>query len=142
MSIEQTTQARPVAAKDLVGVWELVAWTRADPGGQTSYPFSADARGRIIYDAGGLMSAFLMNPAYVSDPGGPGHRFLSYSGRYALNGDVVEHAVDLASDPKFVGLTLRRRVVPDGQRIILETLAAVGREEREGKHQLVWRRAG
>ena len=142
MSIEQTTQARPVAAQDLVGVWELVSWTRTDAAGLTSYPFSADARGRIIYDAGGLMSAFLMSPAHVSDPGGPGHKFLSYSGRYALNGDVVEHAVDLASDPKFVGIILRRRVVPHGERIVLETLPSVGREEREGKHELVWRRAG
>lgn len=126
----------------LHGCWELVAWTRLDAGGALSHPFSEGARGRIIYHPHGLMSAFLMHPDWPTDPDAGGHRFLAYSGRYDLNGDVVEHAVDLASDPKFVGLTLRRRVVPEGELVVLETLAAAGRPPREGLHRLVWRRPG
>jgi len=125
----------------LHGCWELVSWTRTDAAGALSYPFSESARGRIIYHPSGLMSAFLMNPSWATEPDAPGHRFLSYSGRYVLKGDVVEHAVDLASDPKFVGIILRRRVAPEGGLVVLETLAAVGRTEREGSHRLVWRPA-
>jgi len=133
-----------IETRQLLGTWELVEWVRVTPTGETTYPMSDKASGRIIYDASGLMSAFLMDPAHLVEGAPPpargAHRFLSYSGRYALKGDVVEHDVDLSSDPKFVGLVLRRRVVPDGERIVLETLAAVGREARDSTHRLVWRR--
>lgn len=134
--------AARLEASLLHGCWELVSWTRVDGSGALSHPFSEGALGRIIYHPCGLMTAFLMHPEYPRDPAAGGHRFLAYSGRYALVGDVVEHAVDLASDPKFVGLTLRRRVVPTGERVVLETLAAAGHAPREGLHRLEWRRAG
>jgi hypothetical protein len=132
-----------IDARQLLGTWELVAWTRITPSGEASYPMSDKASGRIIYDASGLMSAFLMDPAHVTGGAPPAkgaHHFLSYSGRYAIKGDIVEHDVDLASDPKFVGLILRRRIVQDGEQIVLETLASVGQEARETSHRLVWRR--
>ena len=139
MSIDAA--ARPVSAADLVGAWELVSWTKTDAAGRITYPFTAEVRGRLIYDAGGLMAGFLMSPLHLSQPDAPGHKFISYSGRYALNGDVVEHAVDLAADPNWVGVTLRRRVVPQGEGMVLETLAAAGRAERQDTHRLTWRRA-
>lgn len=138
----QDTAAPAVDARDLLGTWELVSWTRVPASGPVTYPMSEQAKGRIIYDASGLMTAFLMDPAHVSEPPAQGaHRFLSYSGRYELKGDVVEHAVDLASDPKFVGIVLRRRVVQEGERIVLETLNSAGLAARESAHRLVWRRA-
>jgi hypothetical protein len=129
-----------IAPQILLGCWELVVWDRADAAGRVTYPFTEQARGRIFYDVTGLMSAFLMHPDWKPGAEGQGHRFLSYSGRYSLDGDVVSHAVDMASDSRFVGEVLRRRIVPDGDQVVLETLASVGREAREGKHRLVWRR--
>lgn len=139
------TTSRAVGARDLLGCWELVSWTRIPAAGPVTYPMSDKAKGRIIYDVSGLMTAFLMDPAHLTGtaPAANGaHRFLSYSGRYTLNGDVVEHDVDLASDPKFVGIVLRRRVIADGEQIVLETLNSAGLEARESSHRLVWRRAG
>ena len=129
-----------IDARILLGCWELVVWDRTDAAGKVSYPFTDKARGRIFYDANGLMSAFLIHPDWKPGAEGQGHRFLSYSGRYTLDGDVVNHAVDMASDTRFIGETLRRRIVPEGAQVVLETLASVGRETREGQHRLVWRR--
>jgi hypothetical protein len=123
----------------LSGSWELVSWDRVDPQGQISYPFGREPRGRLFYDPNGRMSAILMNPDRAQGAA-EGHSFMAYSGTYALQGDIVGHAVDLCSDPSFVGLVLRRRVVPNGAQMILETLSAAGRAERDSKHRLTWRR--
>ena len=53
-----------IDTRQLLGAWELVEWVRVTPAGETTYPMSDKASGRIIYDAGGLMSAFLMDPAH------------------------------------------------------------------------------
>lgn len=123
----------------LHGLWELVSWDRLDPQGRITYPFGRGPKGRLVYDPSGLMSAILMNPNPM-DPATGGPSFMAYSGAYELEGDIVSHAVDLCSDPSFVGLVLRRRVVPDGRGMILETLSAAGRAERDSKHRLTGRR--
>ncbi len=129
-------------AKRLLGSWALVVWDRTGPDGAVSYPYSERATGRIFYDANGLMGAFLMHPDWGPGDDGAEPRFLSYSGRWELEGDIVNHTVDMASDPRFIGLVLRRRVVPDGERVALETLAAKGHADRDSRHRLLWRRVG
>lgn len=92
------------------------------------------------------MSAFMMDPKWARKPTGllgeasSGHMLLAYSARYTVKDDVVEHAVDLASDPRFIGEILRRRVLLSPREIVLETLASVGRDTRDSKHQLTWRK--
>ncbi len=129
-------------ASQLAGCWTLVVWERIGANGAVSHPYSDRASGRIFYDANGLMGAFLMHPDWPRGETAAEPRFLSYSGGWELDGDIVNHNVDICSDPKFIGLVLRRRVVPDGERIALLTLPARGHGERESQHRLLWARAG
>lgn len=130
-----------MATDSLIGTWKLVEWSRVDADGQISHPFTPEATGRLIYAANGLMSAFLMMPDWGVAAERAGTRGMTaYSARWELMGDIVHHAVDFASDPRMLGETLRRRVVPTPQGITLETLSAVGRAERSSIHRLAWTR--
>ena len=124
----------------LYGSWELAKWDRVDADGSITYPYGEGAKGRIFYDPNGRMSAILMNSDWPKGGMDPVNGFMAYSGTFELKGDVVHHAVDMCSDPRFVGMTLRRRVVIDGEEVALETLAPVGLGERASTHRLFWRR--
>ncbi len=124
----------------LLGCWELVSWTRTKAEGRVTHPMGEQPSGRIIYDASGLMAAFLMHPVWPSTPDLRGASFLAYSGRYVLVGNVVEHTVDTASDRRFIGEVLRRRIVPAGEMIALETLPSIGRPPRDGSDRLLWQK--
>lgn len=123
----------------LLGTWKLKEWSRIAADGTVTHPFTAEATGRLIYAANGLMSAFLMTPDWsVAAERAGGRGVTAYSARWELLGDIVHHAVDFASDPRMLGETLRRRVVPTADGFILETLSAVGRADRESIHRLEW----
>ena len=97
----------------LLGTWKLKEWSRIAADGTVTHPFTAEATGRLIYAANGLMSAFLMTPDWsVAAERAGGRGVTAYSARWELLGDIVHHAVDFASDPRMLGETLRRRVVP------------------------------
>lgn len=128
-----------MATESLLGTWKLKEWSRVAPDGTVTHPFTPEATGRLIYAANGLMSAFLMMPDWGIESERAGTRGLTaYSARWELMGDVVHHAVDFASDPRMLGETLRRRVVPTAGGMVLETLSAVGRADRHSIHRLDW----
>jgi hypothetical protein len=130
-----------MATDSLLGTWKLTEWARIAADGTITHPFTPEATGRLIYAANGLMSAFLMMPDWSAAAERAGTRGLTaYSARWELMGDIVHHAVDFASDPRMLGETLRRRVVPTPEGITLETLSAVGRADRESIHRLSWAR--
>lgn len=130
-----------MATDSLLGTWKLTEWARVAADGTKTHPFTPEATGRLIYAANGLMSAFLMMPDWSVAAEHAGKRGVTaYSARWELMGDIVHHAVDFASDPRMLGETLRRRVVPTPEGITLETLSAVGRAERESIHRLSWAR--
>lgn len=123
----------------LIGTWRLTEWARVAADGSVTHPFTPEATGRLIYAANGLMSAFLMTPDWSVEAERAGRRGVTaYSARWELMGDIVHHAVDFASDPRMLGETLRRRVVPGPAGITLETLSAVGRADRDSIHRLSW----
>ncbi len=128
-----------MATDSLLGTWKLTEWARVAADGTITHPFTPEATGRLIYAANGLMSAFLMMPDWSVAAERAGTRGLTaYSARWELMGDIVHHAVDFASDPRMLGETLRRRVVPTSEGFILETLSAIGRADRDSIHRLDW----
>jgi hypothetical protein len=128
-----------MATDSLLGTRKLKEWSRVAADGTITHPFTPEATGRLIYAANGLMSAFLMMPDWGVAAERAGTRGLTaYSARWELLGDIVHHAVDFASDPRMLGETLRRRVVPTSEGFILETLSAVGRADRDSIHRLDW----
>lgn len=143
----------------LVGTWDLVRFTVRSEGRPDRHPFGVQARGRIVYAADGHMMAVLA--ASGADAATPGaletsHRlaeadkaaafdaYLSYSGRWRLDGDEVYHDVDLALAPGVAGQTQTRRVALTGQaepRLTL-TYTRVGQSGRAHRFELEWVRPG
>jgi hypothetical protein len=103
---------------DIIGVWELARWGRIRGNGPLM-PFGPEARGRLIYDASGIMSAHLeRSSTRLPDA----TQVYSYSGRWRIEGRTAFHEVDLANIPEWIGTTLTRTVLLlDTTRLKLET---------------------
>lgn len=141
-------------AADLVGAWRLERIAVERPGWSPVEPFGADAQGLVIYAADGWMSAVLSagvraplgaegleasSDADVASKAAAFDSYLSYAGRWRLEGDEVAHTVELALVPEVVGQTLRRRVrrTPTG----IELSYAAPTRRGEATWRLTWRRA-
>jgi hypothetical protein len=82
-------------------------------------PFGADARGRLIYGASGIISAHLERSS-IRIP--EEKQVYSYSGRWRIEGGTAFHEVDFANIPARVGTTLTRTVLlRDAPHLRLET---------------------
>jgi len=155
LGVAQSGAARPDTAKRLVGTWSLVSLEARSTGGETRYPFGRTARGQLVYDAAGHMSAHVMNPdrapfasadpSQVTDAelraavmGG----YLGYCGTYTLDltRGVVTHHVQGAIVPNWVGGDQVRYFRLDGDRLTITTPPQrVGGEDLTTV--LVWERA-
>ena len=126
--------ARPALADNLVGVWKLVSYTTRDPDtGGLIYPFGENAKGYLMYTAGGRMAAVLMADtrrpltggnritAPVEDRADAFSTSSSYTGTYKLDGDKVIHHVDVAVNPNWVGTDQVRYPKLEGNRLTLTT---------------------
>ncbi|MEM7423212.1 MAG: lipocalin-like domain-containing protein [Pseudomonadota bacterium] len=125
---------------DLHGIWTLVDFSFEDPGGGMR---RVPMQGRLHYLHGGLMSAHLMSGALSAedeDTAG-GFRPVSYCGAWHVDGDTVRHTVELASVRAWIGSELARRIVWDGDTLVL--IAERARlEDMTGTARLSWVRAG
>lgn len=137
--------------EDLIGVWRLVAFEAEDADGVITKPYGDAPEGRIVYTAGGIMSAHLGagdRPAFADLGDTNADRALgalkghfSYSGRWRLDGNRVIHTVDMSISPDWVGLDKVRTVTFDGDEIVLTDETLEGRLGRPtGVGRLRWRR--
>jgi lipocalin-like protein len=117
---------------DLAGAWRLVSWSfEYEDGRPSEFPLGADARGMLMYTAGGQVSATLMRS-------GQPPASLAYAGRYEVRGDAVYHSIEIATDPTLVGLTTTRHIDREG-----DVLTLSGPDFRGGtgrSQKIVWRR--
>lgn len=138
--------------KSLVGIWKLTALhlLRADQ----VVPFWGDAPpGRLIYTADGHMAAELMatdrrpwaSPdvlaSTMEERADAMTGYISYAGRWELDGAVVKHHIEVCVVPNWSGTTQTRRVELDGERLTLSTEPVLF----DGVVQVVaahWRRIG
>ena len=136
---------RPVSAQQtsaevltrLTGNWRLVTWVNFDESGAARDSGYKD--GRIVYDAGGNMSAHLMRADRkpLSQPATEAERAAAYSSYYAYYGKVtidpsqstVTHHVEGSVNPNWVKTDLVRyyELSPDGKRLMLSIKNAQGR---------------
>jgi Lipocalin-like domain len=120
---------------ELVGAWRLVSYAAVAPNGETIYPMGPDARGRIVYDAGGRMAVQLGDPgraAFASgDPRAASESevraafdgYLAYFGTYTVDsgrGAVVHH-LEMSLDPRWIGGDQVRYFDLQGDRLILRS---------------------
>ncbi len=143
---------------DLLGTWELESFeVRAGDGRPPRHPFGLQARGRIVYAEDGHMMAVLSGPldavpqaatletshrASDAEKAAAFDRYLSYSGRWRLDGDQIHHDVDLALVPGLAGQTQTRTVAFLAGPPHRLTLSYVHHSRRGTAHRFVlsWRR--
>ncbi len=139
----------------LVGTWRLVRFEVHRSGGQPPIlPFGEGAEGLLIYGADGWMSAVLahgereeLSTRRLESAGKAPDRekaaafetYLSYAGRWRIDGDEVVHSVEHALVPNIEGTELRRAWQLDGDRLVL-SYQMVGRRGLPRRYELVWER--
>lgn len=136
----------------LIGTWRLVSWENRSVGDdQVSYPVGRDAVGYIIYNQDGYMFVAIMAPnrlrfaaedlfsGTTEEEAQAEETYVSYCGRYDLQGDVVFHHVELSLFPNWVGTEQERLVELRGNRLTLSTRPIL-LEGTERTAHLIWER--
>ncbi|MFD9664106.1 lipocalin-like domain-containing protein [Rhodococcus sp. NPDC059968] len=154
MSTDTDTDIDGVSIADrIVGAWELVEYSTTTDSGTVDYPLGLDARGLIIYSAGGFMSAQIMRPdrtryrspnvhsGEVSERSEAAGGYLAYSGPYRVDEDnsAVWHEMAVSLYPNWIGDNQKRNVRFDGDMMTLSSDPLVFRTTTLSP-ALVWRR--
>jgi hypothetical protein len=118
----------------LTGTWKLVSATSKTPSGENSDPpYGPSPSGILTYTGDGRVSALVSyagrkplsfgaeTPALQAEQAEAFKTFLAYGGRYTLNGDKVNHHIEISSIQNFVGKDLVRTVKFQGDQIVLTT---------------------
>lgn len=136
---------------DLIGTWALQSYALEATDGSRLEPYGPSPLGSIIYADDGGMAAHMMAPdrmpidrdTALVDPEAARQlvtTYLSYCGRWRLEGGEVVHTVTAALLPEWVGTELRRTVVLAGDLLTLsvEKASIAG---KAGRAVLVWHRS-
>jgi hypothetical protein len=139
----------------LLGAWQLERFVvRVDDGRAPVWPLGEEATGLVIYEPSGWMSAVLsrgdrqaasgtsLEAAARASQSARAEAFdtyLSYAGRWQLQGDEVHHEVRWALVPGVVGQTLVRRVRWLGPQLQL-SYDRPTRSGRTATYSLLWSR--
>jgi hypothetical protein len=137
--------------KALVGTWRLVSFHLRTLGGDLTYAFGPDAVGYYIFSESGYMSVAVMKakrPQFVAGDilGGSTEEkvaaaegYISYSGKYEVQGDKVVAHPEVSFFPNWVGVDQVRFWALVGNRLTLSTPALFVRGMQQTAH-LVWER--
>jgi hypothetical protein len=138
---------------DLVGSWRLRQWVAFSEDGSESLPLGDAPKGLLVYSPDGTMIVLMARadrPRIISDDVTGGTEieraeafasFIAYGGSYSVEGDAVNHHVEMSQFPNWVGTVQRRRWALDSTRAVLTitsppvTLAGATRIQR-----LTWER--
>lgn len=143
----------------LLGTWQLVTYYApaiTDPN-DIFYPLGKEAKGILMYNSDGYMSASLLRPGQpsytTSEPGTATaaelaestKRYLGYAGPFYLDesGDrpTVRHLMRLVNFPNWIGNVQTRVIDLDGDRLTLGLEAVVDMGGVRRNPLLVWVRA-
>ena len=139
-------------AADIAGRWTIVAWRQNYDDGRTTDPMGEDIGGFIDYRADGTMATMIARrgrPRFAT--GGQWDAadaekaraydgMLSYCGSYAVDGDTIEHRIELSLFPDWQGATQRRRAAMIDGRLHLTARIEEGTPQARTV-SLVWERA-
>ncbi len=135
----------------VVGTWRLVSYEATAPDGTVSMPFGPDAVGYYLFTEGGYSSVSIMRPnrPQYSEGGLTGGTdperaeaaagYVSYTGRYEVQGDRVHVYPEVSLYPNWVGTDQVRvyELQGDGLTLIPPPSMIGGRLQ---KPKLVWER--
>ncbi|MDH3739866.1 MAG: lipocalin-like domain-containing protein [Alphaproteobacteria bacterium] len=130
---------------DLVGVWTLEATYAEDDDGNRTPALGDNPKGRIMYTDDGYMVAMTgyggrqipASGASDADKAAAFDSYMTYSGRWSVDGNVVTHVIDHATNPNWIGSSRERTVDHQGNRMVFSGISADG----VTRAIIVWRRA-
>ncbi|MGI8915224.1 MAG: lipocalin-like domain-containing protein [Chloroflexota bacterium] len=137
----------------ILGTWKLVSMETRSVTGSVTPGLYDD--GYLLYTDDGYMSAVLTKgrrPRFATDnlTGGSAEEkaravdtYLSYGGRYSVEGELVTHHVLFSLWPNWVGSDQVRRFAlnPEGNTLTISTVNPVVTQGEESYSNLTWRRA-
>jgi hypothetical protein len=140
-----------IQRQQLLGGWRLVRWSiEYGAGRDPDTPFGETAGGLLLYGADGWMTATmhehprtpLSHPsarlASIESRAAATAEYLTYGGRWRIDGTAVIHEIAFALNPVLIGTTQRREAeLRDG---LLHLVAKETIGGRERLHRIVWRR--
>lgn len=142
-----------LTADAIVGSWLLVRWSiQYHDGRPDTLPFGDDAVGLIVYAPDGWMTATMSRRrrAGLSAPTAARataaskalafDEYLSYGGRWRLDGDAVVHDVRLAMNPTLLGVPQRRVAQLRDGLLDLSATETDAATSRSRIHRIAWRR--
>lgn len=118
----------------VIGTWSLVSYQTTDKEGNVVYPLGEDAKGFIMYNPDGFMSAQLMatkgRPAYKSgdlhtgtpeEMAAAAHGYIAYSGRFEIDEEnqQLTHHMDVSMNPTWEGQAQPRIANIEGETIVI-----------------------
>jgi Lipocalin-like domain len=140
-----------LVAADLLGTWLLESCEGFCEGEPTLHPLGEHPTGTLLYSPDGWISVAIMREKRTlfaaddilkgseAEKARAAETYLSYSGRWTLDGDRVKHDVVVSLFPNWIGGRQERRVQLEGGRLTLSTdpIDFGGRSRRV---QMSWRR--
>ena len=137
--------AQEMKPDDFMGAWRLVRWEQIEDGEPIGkFPMGEDAEGLIIYEPGGHMSGFLSRAGWKDmDPSLESYNidFFAYGGTWRIDGNRVEHHVQFASFPRWIGGTqVRHATLKDGYLILEVPESSSAAPDGPRKFRLTWER--
>ncbi|MDW0116347.1 lipocalin-like domain-containing protein [Sporosarcina thermotolerans] len=119
--------------EQVIGTWSLVSYQTTDQDGKVIYPLGEDAKGFIMYNPDGYMSAQLMasgRPAYesgdlhtgtIEEMAQAANGYLAYSGRFEVNEEKQEltHHMEVSMNPTWLGQSQPRIAKINGDVVVI-----------------------
>ena len=122
-----------MAQNPFVGTWRLVSCELRKMDGHASYPFGLAPVGYIMYNEDGYMSVVIMSanrPKFavgdirggtIEEKVAAADTYISYCGRYEIQGDNVIHHIEVSFFPNWIGVDQERIFEFDGDKLSLST---------------------
>jgi Lipocalin-like domain len=138
--------------KAIVGTWQLVSFHGRNANGDLRSALGENAQGLLVYTPDGYMIAILSaagRPPFRSSDFRGGtpeealqavNSYISYSGRYEINGDTITHHVEMSLYPNWTGQDQIRNLRFEENKLILSTPAFLLSGDK-WTFELVWERA-
>ncbi|MGX9135939.1 lipocalin-like domain-containing protein [Rummeliibacillus sp. JY-2-4R] len=123
----------PTLREQVIGTWSLISYQSTDEEGNVIYPLGKDAKGFIMYNPDGYMSAQIMatgRPAYQSgdlhtgtqeEMAAAAHGYLAYSGRFEVDEEKQEltHHMEVSMNPTWLDQSQPRIAKIDGDVVVI-----------------------
>jgi hypothetical protein len=136
---------------EFVGTWTLKSYEVRWASGKVTYPFGERPEGRLTYTGNGFVAVNIMASnrrsfearelklGTLEEKVAAAETYISYSGRYDLDGDKIRHHVDVCLFPNWVGKDQVRIYDLQGDKLALKTIPDP-RDEQGRQGYLIWER--